>query len=104
MPQDSGTFHLEMLTRISALIGEVEEPVLYFVTSTQWAAIAEEARAVVLDPSRLPTPENFKELRVGKNLLVVNSGSEDQDAVNIANRAEAERVHFQAKRERLRTG
>lgn len=97
-------FHLEVLQRISALIGEIDEPVTMFVTSQHWASIAKEAEEFLVDPLTLPNRINFKELRVGRNLLVVNSGSEDQGAVNIANRLEAERCGFQAKRERLRTG
>jgi hypothetical protein len=105
-----GDFHLRVLQRISGLLPEDAEVVTMFVTSTHWAAIAEEVEALikqnpedVTDPSCRPTPANFKELRWGK-LLVVNSGSEDQAAVNLANQMEAERTHFDWRRNTLRTG
>ena len=100
-----GDFHLQVLIRMSALIGQIDHPVTYFVTSQHWGKIAEEvAGGDLANPLLMPTFANFKELRIGKNLLVVNSGSEDQGAVNMANRMEAERVDFSGKKERLRTG
>ncbi len=92
-----------MLERCSALIpADLDPPVLMFVTSPHFAAIVAEARLLVKGPV-LPNPANCKEFMVGKNLIVANSGSEDQDAVNIANRLEAERSHFQWRRDNLRT-
>jgi hypothetical protein len=101
----SGEFHLQVLMRISALIGAVDEPVVMFVTSQHFGQIASEVAGMdLMDPLNPPNPDNFKELRVGKNLLVVNSGSEDQASVNLANRMEAERTDFQGRAQRLRTG
>ena len=97
-------FHLEVLNRISALIGDTPEPVVMFVTSDHFMRIAEEIKPILSDPTYLPNPSNFKELRVGRNLLVVNSGSEDQGAVNIANRMDAERVGFRWKHDHLQKG
>lgn len=100
--------HLAVLNRISALIGPVEKPVIMFVTSTHMGQIADEVN--VLDvaapdrPRHKATPRNFREVRIGSNLIVVNSGSEDQGAVNLANQMEAERVNFQGRRDKLRTG
>jgi hypothetical protein len=103
-----GVFHLQVLRRISALIGEVEKPVTMFVTSQHWGAIANEIVTLhkddLRDPTNLPTPWNFKELKIGNNLLVVNSGSEDQGAVNLANRLEAERTNFAYRRDNFRIG
>ncbi len=90
--------------RISALIDpDIDTPVQMFVTSQHFAALADEMGAFVKGPV-MPNPQNFKELRVGDNLIVVNSGSEDQDAVNIANRMEAERANFAYRRDNFRTG
>ena len=102
------TLEMDVLRRIAALIGPVAEPVRYFVTSTRWGNIAKEIEAEYVnnlsDPTNLPKPDTFKEMHIGKGLLVINSGTEDQDVVNIVNRAEAERVNFQKRREALRSG
>ncbi len=99
-----GQFHLRMLERLSALIDpDTNPPVQMFVTSTLFAAIYAEMKALVTGPVQ-PNPQNFKELMVGKNMLVINSGSEDQAAVNIANVMEAQRANFAWRRDNLRTG
>lgn len=96
---------LRELMRISALIGAVDEPVVMLVTSTHFGKIAQAvAQETLMEPLNLPTPENFKELRVGKNLLVANSGTEDEETVNLANRLEARRVNFRGRAQSLRTG
>ena len=96
--------HLRMLERLSALIApDLDPPVTMFVTSTLWAAIYAEMLPMVEGPVK-PNPTNFKELMVGRNMIVVNSGSEDQIAVNLANRMEAERSNFAWRRDNLRTG
>lgn len=98
------TFHIEVLQRISALIGNVPTPCRMWVTSTHWGAIADEINSVSGDTTLKATNRNFRELRIGGNLVVLNLGTEDQEVVNIANREEATRVEFASRRERLRTG
>lgn len=97
-------FHLEVLNRISALIPDGAPCVTMFVTSLHWGRIAAEVKDILTYPTSPPTPDNFKSLRVGHNLLVVNSGSEDQDAVNLANCMEAERVGFRWRHDHLQKG
>lgn len=99
------TPEVQELFRVSQLLGPRQDPVVMLVTATRWARIAAELAAGDLeDPLRLPTPDNFKELRVGKNLLVVNSGWEDEHEVHRRNLRAAEQSNFQARRQRLRTG
>jgi len=99
---------VDVLRRIAALVGEANPPVRYFVSSTRWGNIAREMEMdffnELADPTNLPNPDNFKELKIGKGLLVINSGTEDEDVVNLVNRAEAERCNFAKKRDSLRTG
>lgn len=93
-----------MFMRISALIDpDIKVPVTMFVTSQHFAALADEMGAFVKGQVQ-PNPSNFKELRVGDNLIVVNSGSESQGAVNLANKMEAERANFAYRRDNFRTG
>lgn len=100
-----GEFHLRMFERISALIEpDIDPPVIMFITSTHFAAVYEELLEKLKNATVLPTPDNFKELLVGNNLRVVNSGSEDQGAVNLANRIEAERAYFTYRRDNFRIG
>ncbi len=98
------TPEVQELFRVSQLLPN-DKCVVMLVTATRWARIAAELAAGDLeDPLRLPTPDNFKEMRVGKNLLVVNSGMEDEYEVHRRNIAAAEQTNFQARRQRLRTG
>lgn len=100
----NGVSDLRILERLSALIDpDLDPPVQMFVTSTHFARIAAEMQSYVKGLVK-PNPSNFKELRVGNNMIVVNSGSEDQGAVNIANRMEAERANFAYRRDNFRTG
>ena len=102
------TPEIEVLRRIAALLPQVSEPVRYFVSSTRWGRIAAELSAeyayALRDPTNLPKPDNFDSMMIGKGLLVVNSGTEDEEVVAFVNKAEAERVHFQERRETLRIG
>lgn len=79
------------------------EPTLMFLTSPHWAILAKEV--IKQQPAVLNeiTPPNFKVLKVGC-LTVVNSGSEDQNAVDEANIQAAQRAHFAAKASALQTG
>ncbi len=100
----NGVSDLRLLERLSALIDpDLDPPVQVFVTSTHFARIAAEMRGYISGPV-VPNPSNFKELRVGNNMIVVNSGSEDQGAVNLANQMEAERANFAYRRDNFRTG
>ena len=102
------TPEVEVLRRIAALLPPVSEPVRYFVSSARWGRIAQELHTNYVDslrdPTNLPTPDNFGSMMIGKGLLVINSGTEDEDVVAYVNKAEAERVHFQERKEVLRIG
>jgi hypothetical protein len=97
---------VEVLRRIAALVGDAKPPVRYFVSSTRWGNIARELKMdyalAFTDPTNLPNPDNFKEMMIGNGLLVINSGTEDENVVNFVNRAEAERCNFAKKRDNLR--
>lgn len=99
---DGDTHYVEALQKISALLPQ-GEGCRYFVTSTHWGEIAREL--VVKYASQIPpSTQNFKRLKIGANLLVLNAGTEDAEVVNHLNEAEAARVEFQARRERLVSG
>jgi hypothetical protein len=82
---------------IAGIVGET--PVTMFVTASEWAKLAKELEAI----TRAPNPQNFRRL-VLRNLTVVNSGSEDQEACNLLNVPEARKCDFQNRRQRLITG
>jgi hypothetical protein len=82
---------------IAGLVGEVET--VMFVTSSEWARLADEIQIL----TKQVNPDNFRRLRL-RNLTVVNSGSEDQEAVNILNIPEARKCDFQNRRQRLISG
>jgi hypothetical protein len=96
-----GQFHLQVLHRMSALIGDLggAPPCRSYVTSTHYAAIFDELQANAPGPL-VRTDYGL----IGNNLIVINSGTEDQEIVNIMNREEAARVDFAGRRERLRSG
>ena len=87
--------------RVAGLCEPVETHM--FVTTTVWAQFAAEVSR--LKTGGLPnlTPQNFTEVKLGC-LLVINSGSDNQDAVDEANKQSAESSHFAWKRDHLSTG
>lgn len=92
---------VEYLWTIAGLCEPVDT--LMFVTSVNWALIA---KTVINNRPELLkdiTPQNFNAMKVGC-LTVVNSGSEDQEAVDEANKQAADRAEFQAKRLALISG
>lgn len=93
---------VETLFAISGLIGKQPEPVKMWVTSTVWAALALEAGEA---PGKhpMPLPGAFEALTFG-NLLVVNSGTEDEEHCHRLNAPGAEKAGFAWKRENWRTG
>jgi len=91
--------------RVSALIGKQPTPVKMYLTSVDWARLADEVNQMEMEvPGKLATPRHFKDLLVGNNLLVINSGTEDESAVNLMNAAEADRISFQKRRIHFQTG
>lgn len=78
-------------------------PTIMFLTSTNWRELAAEVLKVQPGLPEAPTPKNFRELIVGC-LTVVNSGSEDQDAVDEANVQAAQQANFAKKRDALIVG
>jgi len=108
MPEESPrkTKHIDRWLKVSGLLGD-DLDVTAFVTATEWGQIAEELKHPDYEATTIPTNRNFSRLRVAKNLLVVNSGSEDQRAINIINQRllgpENERM-FEWRRDNLITG
>lgn len=97
-PGDPRETHLmKDLQGVSALC---DFPAIMYVTTTTWAALAAELRAQY---SSTPTPANFASIRIGK-LTVVNSGSDDQEACDTANKLDAEKNAVQWKRDAWRVG
>lgn len=76
------------------------DEVTIFLTSLKWARVAKEVEA--LNQGK-PNPENFRRLRM-RTTTFVNSGSEDEEAVNAVNLPEALRIGFQDRRRRLVSG
>ena len=99
----SGTPNIDLIWRLAQLCEE-GVPTTMFMTSTAWGQLASEVVKHQPDLLNLPTPVNFKELRVGKWFTVVNSGSEDQDSVDESNRQAAEQARFAFRRDTLITG
>ena len=85
------------LDRIAGIVGDVETTM--FVTSSTWGRVARELEIL----TRQPNPENFRRLRL-RNLTIVNSTSEDQEAVNLLNVPEAKKCGFAWKRDNYITG
>lgn len=96
--------YVEKLLRISQLVAP--EPTLMLLTSTNWGLLADEIwgqhKDSLADQTKRPSPSNFQRLIIG-TLTVANSGTEDQDVVNIANQAAAEKAHFAFKRDQWQT-
>lgn len=82
---------------IAGICGEVETTM--FVTSSEWRKLAREVSIL----TKQVNPANFRRLKL-RNLTVVNSGSEDQEACNLLNVPEARKCDFQNRRQRLTTG
>ena len=94
-----GTPELWRLDRISGIVGEIAPPVTMFVTASEWARIAREVERL----GSRPNPQNFRQL-ILRSLIVVNSGSEDEEAVWLLNQPEAERCGFAWKRDNWISG
>lgn len=77
------TEHIQKWLKVSGILGDIS--VTAFVTSTEWGQIAEELKNPDYAGTVVPTPDNFAKLRVAPNLLLCNSGTEDQETVNIIN-------------------
>lgn len=91
-----------MIDRLMAVSALVEPGARMYVTATCWAALALEIGSAKGEHPE-PTPDNFGAIRFGK-LLVINSGSEDEEMCHRLNRGDAERSGFQWKREHWRVG
>lgn len=70
--------------RVSALLGNLHA--VAWLTTTDWAQLAAEVNAEIpLDDVRRATNANFKQCYVGTNLLLKNSGTDDQGVVDAMN-------------------
>lgn len=76
---------LKKWQRVSGLLGNLH--CCAFVTSSEWGILATEVAALALDDGikTAPTPANFQQCYIGKNLLLRNAGTEDQEVVNAMN-------------------
>lgn len=82
---------------IAGICGDIET--VMFVISSEWERLANEVQVL----KKQINPTNFRRLKL-RNLTVVNSGSEDQEAVNLLNIPEARKSDFQNRRQRLISG
>lgn len=106
------TNHIQKWQRVESILA-AHPPMhkIAWVTSAEWAQIAKELETYeVVDPSKptvKPNPMNFRQLQVGKCLILRNSGSEDQDACDMLNwvemGAEGKKI-FDFRKNNLRTG
>lgn len=78
------TSHIPKWQKVSALLYDRDK--VAWVTSTEWGEIALELTGYDLSqPDNKPTPKNFTQILVGRHLLVKNSGTEDQEVVDLMN-------------------
>lgn len=102
------THYVRCLQTISSLMGPVvalgQSHHVIFLTSGDWAKVADEIvrkySSSLTDPTKTPTPENFKEAIVG-NVLFCNSGTEDEELVKALNRKSYEDSGFANRRDNL---
>ena len=80
------TEHIKRWLRVSGILGDISATA--WVTAREWGEIAKELKRPDYEATTVPTNKNFRTLRVAKNLLLRNSGTEDQIVVNIMNQRE----------------
>lgn len=74
--------------RVSALLmGIGDDQTTAWLTTTDWAKLAQEVKELTEEQGINvgPTNANFQRCFVGKNLLLRNSGTDDQEVVNAMN-------------------
>lgn len=73
-------------------------------TSTLWERLVAELRSLgpgaFMDPSKMPTPENFKSMKISTTTFV-NSGTADQKYVDALNAGEERKATWREKHDRL---
>jgi hypothetical protein len=76
---------LRMWKRVSALLGNLHA--VAWLTTSDWAILAKEVNELpeMAGINLKATNANFKQMYVGKNLLLRNSGTDDQGVVNAMN-------------------
>lgn len=93
-----------LLNRIAGL---VERPCVLWLSARIWAVFAKEIAEQYADrlmmPGNLPTPANFKQVRIGL-MLVRNSGTDDKEVIWHLQRETANQTDFTAIWQRLATG
>jgi hypothetical protein len=80
------TDHIKRWLRVSGILADISSTA--WVTAREWGEIAEELKDPDYASTTVPTNKNFRALRVAKNLLLRNSGTDDQIVVNIMNQRE----------------
>lgn len=109
---DGRTQALEQLMQISGLIdalpdgAEKKAETLMFVTTTHWGHIMREIteKAGGILPQAFVDDMQTKGRFLVGSLVVVNFRTDDQAAVNAANRKWADQCDFEYRRERLKSG
>lgn len=71
--------------KVSGILANIH--VVAWLTATEWGDLAKEIGEEYYS-SVTPSNQNFTQCRIGKNLLLRNSGTEDQEVVNEMNRLE----------------
>jgi murein L,D-transpeptidase YcbB/YkuD len=80
------TQHIQRWLRVSGILADISTTA--WVTAREWGEIAAELKDPEYAATTVPTNKNFRALRVSKNLLLRNSGTDDQIVVNIMNQRE----------------
>ena len=80
------TSHIQRWLRVSGILADISTTA--WVTAREWGEIAAELKDPEYAATTVPTNKNFRALRVSKNLLLRNSGTDDQIVVNIMNQRE----------------
>lgn len=79
---------LKKWQRVAAILGITERKITAWLTSTEWAALANDVSAEAKEQGVIVplTHANFgKECKLGDTLVLRNSGTEDQGVVNAMN-------------------
>jgi murein L,D-transpeptidase YcbB/YkuD len=97
------TSHIQRWLRVSGILADISTTA--WVTAREWGEIATELKDPEYAATTVPTNKNFRALRVAKNLLLRNSGTDDQIIVNIMNQRELGETNeaiFEFRRDALR--
>src|SRR5271165_3586825 len=92
------------LSQLETISGLIQRDTIIWLTAQNWGRLAAELDPETLtDKGTKPTPQNFKRLNLrAKNILTaVNSGSDDEAALDLLNRMSEEYSDFIGARNRF---